>query len=128
MCAIAELSELTLGFVALAERAARVECCGCASKFSDRPLVLVRLAERATRERTRDRALDRCAALLRGDGGVERVLYCAGCVACVQLDRCRRARRPCPGKRKPHCGGTRLRARACALRLGDAVECEPAAG
>ena len=68
MGAVSELSELAIGLVAVAQRAARVKRSGGAPKLGDRTVGLAGLSECTPRERARQRRLDRSVNLVNSSG------------------------------------------------------------
>src|SRR6266536_6610578 len=124
---MAELPELALRFVAVAQGAAGVEFRSRALKLGDGAIALTGLSECAARERPREGCLDRRPDLIGGGGRSERLFGCIGGVARRQGDGCCRSVGPGAGQWELQGGGRGLRAGGCAFRLGVVVERESAA-
>ena len=119
--AAAELPQLSLGLVAVAQSAARVEVAGRVLELGDGAIALAGRGECAPCERPRQRGLDRRADLVGGGSGHERSLGGPRRVAGVEGDgRCRTIR-PRGRHRQPDGLGPRLGRSRCTLGIGVAV-------
>ncbi len=122
---MAQLPELALRLVAVAQRAVLVQLVRGALELGDRTLLLTGSGKRAPGQRARERGLDRYPGLARSDGRCERCLG-GECRLALQQDGGPRAQRHRDRHPEWHGLGPGLGARGSALRLFAAAEREPA--